>query len=173
MTATQSLKFGEGFTLEPASSEHKKLAEEWTAWDTDHARRVDPPFWLEQANDRDSYLCSDRQGPVLFFKMIIRVAGYGILLPPGPEHTRKMAELHMQFMPASTMADHERIRTALMKGCPWIETLLIGAGVEEIYFDSQSPGLVAFTTKRLGFNTQGDGQLRKRLEVSLVAKSEG
>jgi hypothetical protein len=164
MTAIRVLRFGEGFTMEPASFEHVKLAEQWTAWDTDHGK-VDPRFWLEQAEDRDSYLVSDREGPVLFFKVIMRARFW-----PVPERAAgKIAELHMQFMPANTQADHERIRTALVKGCPWLEILLAGAGVEEIVFDSQHSGLVAFTTKRLGF-TQSDGRLRKTIQPEAMGK---
>lgn len=187
MTATKTLRFGEGFILEPAEFQHKQLAVEWTDADPDHSGRVDPRFWLEQDDDRDSYLCSDRQGPVLFFKLILKQT---------EQHTQECqlsymskeraqqeswgctchhwgridfprksssAELHMQFMPAVSMQDHERIRAALLAGAPWIEQILMRAGVEEICFDSRSPGLIAFTTKRLGFSAPENGILRKRL----------
>jgi hypothetical protein len=162
------LRFGEGFVLEPASFEHKQLAEAWTAGDSDHAGKVDPRFWLEQAEDRDSYLVSDHVGPVLFFKVILMYYG-GIANASFETATRRVAELHMQFMPANKQDDHERIRTALLKGSGWLDLLLMGAGVEEILFDSNSPGLVAFSTKRLGFHSQGDGRLRKRLADQAAA----
>lgn len=157
MTAKSVLRFGEGFVLEPAAFQHKSQADEWTAADSDHAGRVDPRFWLEQAPDRDSYLVSDLRGPVLFFTLI--------LLLPGPERIRKVAELHMQFMPTTTQLDHERIRAALMAGCPWLERILEGAGVEEITFDSRSDRLIAFCVKRLGFLLEDNGVPRKRLVV--------
>lgn len=163
MTATRTLRFGEGFSLEPADFQHRILADQWTAWDPDHAGRVDPRFWLEQDDDRDAYLASDRTGPVLFFKVIVQQKG-GIALPRW-----KTAELHMQFMPQATQQDYERIRAMLMAGCPWLEQILIAAGVEEITFDSHSPALIAFTTKRLGFSSQGDGTLRKRLAGQAAA----
>lgn len=153
MTARGHFRFGEGYTLDPAGFEHKVLAENWTAWDADHAGRVDPRFWLEQDDSRDSYIACDRIGPVMFFKVIVFA------------HPEKTAELHMQFMPASTQTDHERIRNVLLAGCPWIERILAGAGVTEIVFDSNSAGLVAFSTKRLGF-THENGQLRKRIAVA-------
>jgi hypothetical protein len=170
MTAIRVLRFGEGFLMEPASYEHKQLAEQWTAWDPDHAGKVDPRFWLEQADDRDSYLVSDRVGPVLFFKVIVSIYG-GIANASFQTDSKKVAELHMQFMPASTQQDHERIRMALVKGCPWLEILLAGAGVEEIVFDSRHSGLVAFSTKRLGFTTQGDGQLRKTIQPEAMGRA--
>jgi len=160
MTATRTLRFDPGYVLEPASFAHRGLAEEWTAQDKDHAGCVDPRFWLEQDESRDSYLVSDSFGPVMFFKIIIWHA-----YPSDERH----AELHMQFMPASTSHDHTRIGQALLKGCPWLELILIGAGASEIYFDSTSPGLVAFTTKRMGF-TEERGQLRKRLELSTAGR---
>ena len=161
MTATKILRF-DGYLLEPASYEHKDLAEKWTAWDSDHAGQVDPRFWLEQDGTRDSYLVSDRHGPVLFFKVIMWTDRDFF------QYRKKVAEIHMQFMPASIAIDHQRIGGALLKGCPWLEEILRAAGVEEIYFDSTSPGLVAFTTKRMGF-TQEDGRLRKRLGVRALA----
>lgn len=164
MTATKTLQFGVSgdYLLEPAAAKHKALAEQWTAWDPDHAGRVDPSFWLEQDEACDSYLVSDGMGPVLFFKVIIWTDRDFF------QYRKKVAEIHMQFMPASTTIDHQRIGGALLKGCPWLEELLRAAGVEEIYFDSTSPGLVAFTTKRMGF-TQEDGRLRKRLGVRALA----
>jgi hypothetical protein len=164
MTATKTLRF-DGYLLEPAEFKHKALAESWTAWDKDHAGRVDPRFWLEQDERTDSYLVSDAAGPVLFFKVIVM----GIKqFESDPFPSWKHAELHMQFMPAACGADHNRIADALFKGYPWLELILIGAGVSEIYFDSRSPGLVAFTTKRMGFTQEG-GRLRKRLELSAAA----
>lgn len=154
MTATRILRFGAGFSLVPVGFEHKTMAENWNAWDPDHAGHVDPRFWLEQADNLDSYLASDAIGPVLFFKVI---------MIPKKEPPSKVAEIHMQFMPQNTQGDHERIRAMLLAGSPWLEELLLGAGVTEINFDSTSPALVAFSTKRLGFLTQGDGTLRKRL----------
>lgn len=167
MTATKILNF-DGYRLEPATYEHKDLAEQWTAWDRDHAGQVDPSFWLEQDEACDSYLVSDGIGPVLFFKVMTWIMGslHNASFNTGPN--KKKAEIHMQFMPASTTIDHQRIGGALLKGCPWLEELLRAAGVEEIYFDSTSPGLVAFTTKRMGF-TQEDGRLRKRLGVRALA----
>lgn len=171
MTATRVLRFGAGFVLEPASFEHKPLAEQWTAWDPDHAGKVDPRFWLEQACDRDSYLASDGAGPVLFFKVIVYPILHRGASGPSDEELARVkvdreqcqAELHMQFMPQNLQSDYERVRAMLLAGCPWLEQLLLEAGVEEIVFDSKSPALVAFTTKRLGFSTKGDGVLRKRL----------
>lgn len=169
MTATKTLRFDPGYVLEPASFAHRVLAEEWTAWDKDHAGCVDPRFWLEQDESRDSYLVSDEFGPVMFFKIIVWILGSleNASFETGPN--RKEAEIHMQFMPATTSHDHTRIGQALLKGCPWLELILIGAGVSEIYFDSTSPGLVAFTTKRMGF-TEERGQLRKRLELSTAGQ---
>lgn len=161
MTATRILIF-DSYRLEPATFEHKHLAEEWTEADPEHRGKVDPRFWLEQGDGFDSYIVSDLAGPVLFLKVIARQIGYGILLPPGPQHVRKGAELHMQFMPAATEMDHKRISAALLHGSPWLEQILMGAGVEEVYFDSTFPGLIAFTTKRLGYEHEG-GRLRKRL----------
>ena len=160
MTAIKTIQFDE-YRLEPASFEHKDLAENWTTEDANHAGQVDPRFWLEQDETRDSYLVSDSKGPVLFFK-IIMLSTFGI--PP----RNKLAEIHMQFMPATSGKDHARIGAALVKGCFWLEQILQQAGVDEIYFDSDSPGLVAFTTKHMGF-THENGRVRKRLPVSLSA----
>lgn len=176
MTATRTLSFNT-YKLEPASYEHKQLAEEWTAEDKEHAGIVDPRFWLEQGEDHDSYLVSDKWGPVLFFRVITRqieptewlLGGIAPTIQNGGLRPGfKAAELHMQFMPAYTAVDHKRIAETLKSGCPWLEQILIGAGVEEIYFDSTFPGLVAFTTKHLGFTQEGQ-RLSKRLAAAAVA----
>jgi hypothetical protein len=157
MTASRILRFGEGFSLEPASYEHFDLAQKWTEEDPAHAGFVQARFWLEQADDRDSYLARWKQIPVMFFKAIIYVN----------EERQKYAEVHMQFRPQITQNDHEMIRAVLLAGCPWLEELLLGAGIEEIIFDSNAPPLIAFCVKRLGFKRE-NGRLRKRLTSETI-----
>lgn len=70
MTALNTLCFS-GYTLRPAGEADRKLAEQWTAWDEEHAGKIDPGFWLEQRPGMDSVLLLDALGPVLFCKVAL------------------------------------------------------------------------------------------------------
>lgn len=161
MSAIETFTFGP-YTLRPAGKfdADRKLAEEWTSADRDHAGRVDPVFWLEQKLGRDSYILQDKTGPLFFFKLI---------QPALPEDRFNACEVHIQFpphpgQPEKQPLQRERLAIALHEGLQWLERVLIGNNIGEIFFDSTSDPLVAFCIKRLGFQLV-DGKLRKRLDI--------
>lgn len=136
MTALNTFAFN-GYILKPAGFEHLRLAEAWTSWDADHAGRVEPKFWIAQGEATDSYLLSDARSGIFFFRIDME--------------TRETAEVHIQFMPCAHEEDRERTRAALLAGMFWLEAVLRGNGVKEIWFDSRDRKLIQFCIKRLEF----------------------
>jgi hypothetical protein len=168
MTALNTMQFA-GFTLRPAGQDDRALAEQWTAWDRDHAGKVDPGFWLEQRVGMDSFLLNDGDGPVFFFKTRLAIeeeytpTGETSIFTGIPILSKRRtvrAELHIQFMPCATEEDHERTRRALLRGLEWLEPVLGHGGAEEIYFDSRDLKLITFAQKKLGFYLDPGGQDR-------------
>jgi hypothetical protein len=146
MTALSTLRFS-GYTLRPAGEADRRLAEQWTAWDEDHAGKIDPGFWLEQRPGMDSVVVEDSQGPVFFFKTCL----LNQIEPGRGPH----AQVFIQFMPCATEEDRERTRDALVEGTAWLAPVLEQSGAEEIFFDTRQPKLIAFCQKRLGFIVDG------------------
>ena len=150
MTATATFRFSNNkFTLRPAGEDDFYLAEKWTQLDPEHRGSVDPRFWLEQAQGRDSFLLFDDEGPVFFFKMVLA----------GSENNRAI-EIHIQFPPQGR--NGYRIAAGLIEGITWLERVLRQIQIREMFFDSASRKLITFAIKRLGFRMEG-GKLRKRL----------
>lgn len=146
MTALASFTF-QGFTLRPTRYDDRDLAEEWNAADPDHCNTTDPDFWLEQRPGIESYLLEDAAGPIFFFKMERRAAD--------------QVEVHIQFPPGDRN-NKVRILAGLSSGYEWLERILILHAVRTVTFTSQSPSLIAFCERRLGFIEQG-GRLWKVL----------
>ena len=155
MTALSTLRFS-GYTLRPAGEADRRLAEQWTSRDLDHAGKIDPGFWLEQRPGMDSVVMEDSQGPVFFFKTQLLTTNEEIIT----------AQVFIQFMPRVTIDDGNRTRQALMEGTAWLAPVLEESGAEEMFFDSRQPKLIAFCQKRLGFIVDGkdlgDGYMRLR-----------
>jgi hypothetical protein len=172
MTALNMLQFG-GYMLRPAGGNllnrrmaDLDLARAWTAADPDHAGRIEPGFWLQQGIGVDSYLASDRSGPLLFLKIVKHCF----------TETEWHAELHVQFAPG----ERERTRCALMKGMEWLIPILERSGAREIYFATRNQTLLRFAVKRLGFKEgldapKGEQRLYRRLGEAKAgtAKAEG
>jgi hypothetical protein len=148
MTALNTFQF-DGIELRPAATRDCALATEWTEQDPDHAGRVQPKFWLSQGLAVDSYLVSDQQGPLLFFRADLSVA---------KDRTRQ-CRIHMQFRPEPEAKGRTAI--AMTKGLVWIE-LALAPVVDELLFDSENESLIRFCVNRLGFVREGD-ILRKRI----------
>jgi hypothetical protein len=180
MTALNTLRFS-GYTLRPAGEADRRLAEQWTARDEDHAGKIDPGFWLEQRLGMDSVVMEDSQGPLFFFKTCLLIEKIPDRTPlpvqlvglsqktideARPWSERITAEVFIQFMPCATEEDRERTRQALIEGTAWLVPVLEQSGAEEIFFDSRQPKLIAFCQKRLGFIVDGkvleDGYMRLR-----------
>jgi hypothetical protein len=169
MTALNTLQF-KGFTLRPAAEQDRALAEQWTAWDAEHAGAIKPEFWLEQRMGVDSVLVLDGKGPVFFFKVCLleertrcrsalpmQLIGLSAqtIEEVMPKRRRIVAQVFIQFMPCATEEDRERTRTALKQGTAWLEPVLEQGGAEEIFFDTRNEKLIAFCVKRLGFEVAG------------------
>lgn len=132
-----------------------ELAAAWTKRDPEHAGRVLPEFWIEQGIGVESWVLFDKQGPVFFFKSVVR---------------NQILEVHIQFPPypiAATLekqAQHKRrMSLALIEGMRWLEQRVKGFFLE-IRFDSRDSKLIHFAEKHLGFTNQ-NGQLAKRLQA--------
>lgn len=162
MTALTNFCF-DSFCLRPAGSklDDLKLAETWVAWDTDHAGKVDPRFWLEQRPGTDSYLLLDNHGPLFFFKTVQLIAK----IPGTRDCFEDVVELHIQFMPRVSDQDFARTRAGLTHGGAWLERVLKGNNIAEMFFDTHDQRLIAFAVKRLGFEQKGE-RLSKRLAPS-------
>ena len=157
MTAISRFEFGHGYRLEPAGEEHRALAENWTAWDSYHAGKIEPGFWLSQGPCWDSYLLSDGKRPVFFFKI-------------HREAESKAARFYIQYMPCATRGDRERVMEAMTVGCAWLEEKLRAAGVEEVSFTTQGENLLTFAQKRLGFTLDGEQPYQKEGQGELVLR---
>lgn len=166
MTALSTLRF-DRFILRPAGSQlgDIQIAQNWTAKDQAHAGKVDPIFWLEQRPGIDSYLFHDDKGPLLFLKTVQLIQKRE---DPAPKESKykDTVEIHIQFMPRSTEEDFERTRNAMVIGLEWLERVLVGNGIEEVFFDSEDLRLIAFCVKRLGFVQQGTDRLVKPLRIT-------
>lgn len=159
MSAIETFSFGR-YTLRPAGrlSIDILLATQWTEADPDHAGRVAPDFWLEQRLGRDSYVLDDQDGPLFFFKAV---------------HCHPRVEIHVQFpprfnairFPGEAALQRHVLSRAMIEGLRWLERVLTQNDIREIYFDSANDPLIAFCTKRLGFNRDGS-KLLKRLGVT-------
>lgn len=144
------------YLLLPADWRYLELARAWTAADPDHAGRVQGEFWIEQGEGFESWVLTDEEGPVFFFKAIIR-DGYvevHIQFPPYPQEA-----------PIERQAHHRRrLSLALIEGMRWYEQRV---RIRELRFDSRNEQLIRFAEKHLGFKNDG-GQLSKRLEADHV-----
>lgn len=164
MSAIETFRFGE-YTLRPAGTSiwDFRLAKAWTDADPVHRGKIEPNFWTEQSFSRDAYILVDGSGPLLFFKTVMYEAkAIDTTQPP-----LRWTELFMQFPPAGETEDdaaetQKRIAAGLLAGAPWLESVLKGNGIREIFFQSDSPSLIRFTVKRLGYVQEGS-KLRKQL----------
>jgi hypothetical protein len=149
-----------GYLLRPSLASDLELARLWTARDPDHAGRVDPGFWLSQGRYARAYLLSDADGPVFFFKGILRLHIPAI-------------EVHIQFPPdidePLRNMRRRRISQGLIEGLAWLEERMSGT-VNEIIFESTTPALIRFCQRHLGF-THENGQLKKRLPLHQLAEA--
>ena len=175
MSALNHFRF-DGFHLRPTNPLDRALAEQWTAMDPAHAGVIAPEFWLEQRLGRDSFLLSDKTGPVFFFKMHI-LAHYrlrwleehdGVQMPV-EQNLRNCVQIFLQFAPYDTDYDdalrfqlRRRMRAGLVKGQVWLEKVLRQYQATEVFLDTRSEPLVHFSVNRLGFTQDGIG-LRRRL----------
>jgi hypothetical protein len=158
MPALSSFVF-EGLRLRPAIDGDYPLAQSWADVDPYH-RGSNAAFWVDQNPGIESYLLSDRWGPLFFFRLD-RIA-------------KDAATVHIQFAPGNG-ADHKiRIIRGMTCGLRWIERVLLSAGINALYFDSKNPQLIAFCTRRLGFEKLTDSRLRKViLDVRTDARAAG
>lgn len=146
MAANRSYKFAGIYELRPTTVEDLDLARRWTMRDPAHAGILPPSFWLQQTDGRDSFLLSDDQGPVFFFKMHLE--------------SRTAVRIFIQFPPGGSIhfrrASEKRTAKGLIAGMDWLEKMLAPNGVTEIFFDSASETLISFCVKRLGFVEDGE-----------------
>jgi hypothetical protein len=149
MSATRTYYFND-YTLRPADLGDIALAVRWTAADADHVGRTHPDFWVEQTLSNDSYLLLDKQGPLFFFKL--------------HRITVKSVELHIQFPPLP--GNQGRILVGLIDGCDWLDGMLKGSRIEEVFFMSANESLVRFASRRLGYAQDGS-RLAKRVNVGV------
>ncbi|MGA9668403.1 MAG: hypothetical protein WBQ94_04300 [Terracidiphilus sp.] len=152
----------DGYTLRLAEPEDLALARAWTEADRDHAGRVAPEFWVEQKELEQGYLLSDGEGPLYFFKGIVRHRAAGTVL-----------EVNIQFPPyvGSVYARYmlrKRIGEGLVDGMGWLEEKMRGV-VDEVRFESSDAALMDFCVRRLGFEETG-GILRKGLGSKVSAR---
>lgn len=147
------------YVLVPADPRNLDLARAWTLADPDHAGQVRPEFWIEQGEGFESWLLTDKEGPVFFFKAIVR---------------DRYVEVHIQFPPypaaapiANQMHHRNRMALALVEGMRWFEARV---RIREVRFESRNPSLIRFAVKHLGFRDEG-GQLSKCLEGDYVRAS--
>jgi len=150
-----------GYLLRPSLASDLELARLWTARDPDHAGRVDPGFWLSQGRYAQAYLLSDADGPVFFFKGVVRPREAAI-------------EVHIQFPPDEDEPlrnmRRRRISQGLIEGLAWLEERMLAKMVTEIIFESSTPALIRFSKRHLGF-THENGKLRKQLPLHQLAKA--
>ena len=151
MTALASFTF-RGYTLRPARWDDLSLAEYWVKEDPFHKGTTKAKFWCEQKIGIESYILSDKFGPVFFFKMQRAQGGD--------------AEIHVQFPPEmknpTARSDQRcRVMNGLIFGFEWLERVLSLRQVNALFFDSKNPSLIRFSKRRLGFVE--DGQRLKRV----------
>jgi len=136
-----TFRFGP-YTLRPATAEDEQLLAGWIAADDDHRDRLTPSFWTEKHKGLDTMMLEDGQGHIFALRI------------------ERLARLHIQFAPATTEADRERLRDALTEGCEWLAHSLAAVGIRELVFESRVARLVAFSLRRLGFRRSPDELVR-------------
>jgi hypothetical protein len=145
-----------GYRLRPVGLPDLSLATEWTKADPYHCDTTSPSFWIEQERDCDSYMLEDNIGPIFFFKMQrtseAHIIEFHIQFPPPEER------------PSDQSLRNRRVMTGLVLGLEWIERVLLFSGVKEVFFKSQSPTLIRFCLRRLGFEHDGEF-LTKRIDT--------
>lgn len=153
MSAFDSFAFS-GYTLRPASEADLPLARLWTLADTAHSEIIKPSFWLEQRPGRDAYVVHDGRGPVFFLKL-------HLCADPLPDRScdkmlyHRRVELYVQFMPILGEEDRERTRNGLVHCMSFTEDAMRRSGISEMFFESESPALIGFSKKQLGFKQSG------------------
>jgi hypothetical protein len=149
---SESFKFA-GFTLRKTDEQDLSLAAAWSELDPAH-KGTPAAFWTQQTVDVMSWLLSDAEGPVFFFRMkaVFGVEGY--------------VQVYIQFDPGSARAMDGRAERGLRYGFHWLETMLVGVGFQAVYFDTKNPKLVYFCRKQLGFHNTG----RKNEDGGMILK---
>lgn len=147
----------QGYTLRPATVRDLKLACEWTAADPDHAGRVDPWFWIESR--ANCFLLFDSEGPIFFFKGIREANIFGI---------------HVQFPPYDRPEMRHRLRQrisqGLIEGLMWLEEQLCESPSPiQLIFESETPALIRFCERRLGFKMEA-GKLTKHIATRTLSR---
>jgi hypothetical protein len=136
-----------GFTLRPAIDSDILLADYWVSADPEHRLTTKATFWIEQSATANSFLLEDRDGAVFFFKIV-------------DEGNRTLA-IHIQFGPDNSAQMRTRIMDGLTTGFAWLQKRLMAMGYEAVYFNSNNPGLIYFSQKRLGFVWDGRKLIRR------------
>lgn len=164
----------QGFELYRARREDFWLAMLWNEMDPHHAGTVDPEQWIDWSPGVESYLWRDTQGWLFFSRLNRRVMCFG------PESIPAMVlEVRMQFAPyserpapsnyplntparieAAKPIDPNRTMRGLILGTEWLCRSLAPTNVSALCFDSESPSLIRFCTKRMGFRRDGTSLIK-------------
>lgn len=129
----------QGYTLRPALSCDYGLARLWTQIDPDHQHKTLPEFWLTQGATVNSFVLEDSFGPLFFFRMDVEA---------------EQVAIHIQF-PPDDRATRRRLMQGMSIGFTWLEKRLGLMGFQTVYFNSNNPRLIAFCSKRFGFEWDG------------------
>ena len=159
----------QGFEMYAARREDLWLAMLWTGMDEHHRDKIDPLFWVEASAGVETYLMADRSGFVFFFRLNRCVMCVGDESVP-----HQMVRVHIQFAPvkptdppacvplttearrkAAMPVDRVRTMRALVLGCEWMQRAMEPLGISALCFESESPTLIRFCQKHMGFRREG------------------
>jgi len=134
--------------LTPSTPDDIEQIKEWTLHDPYHFHQGQPEWWLTAAEGSLLAFClMDSKGPLTYVR-----------LDTEGEYVR----IHTQFAPESVVS-----KRRLIVGMIWnIEVLIaLFKDYKGLIFNSVSPSLIAFMSKKFGFKPVGNDDYRLDFEV--------
>ena len=123
--------------------------QEWIANDPYHFHQGQPEWWLSKAEGSLLAFClTDERGPLCYVRLDVE-----------GEHVR----IHTQFAPKTVVSKH-RLVVGMIRTISSLIIMYRDMGAKGLIFNSVNPTLVAFMSKRFGFESVGGDDYRLDFE---------
>ncbi len=134
--------------LTPSTPDDIEQLTEWIKNDPYHKDCLDPHWWLTGGHGLLSYCLQDNQGPTMYVRLDLDMLALRI---------------HTQFAPLAEVSKLRVVRS-LMWALPRMKPVAIQNGCNAYVFNSTSPTLIEFMSRKFGFASVGGGDYSAPIE---------
>jgi hypothetical protein len=133
----------------PSTTDDLQQLQEWIANDPYHFHQGQPEWWLsEAAGSLFAFCMVDDKGPLTYVRLDVE-----------GEYVR----IHTQFAPKE-LVSHRRLIVGMLQAVSSLIVMYRDMGAKGLVFNSISPTLIAFMSKRFDFKSVGNDDYRLDFE---------